>query len=200
MNVILRNILSIVNLKNNDLDSNPSFVIGINGIDCSGKTTFAKELSKYFANYNIKNTVIGIDDFTNSSVEKEVYTKFVSGLWCDNYLYKYYEAIINCDKAKNAVINAKKMYSLIFVEGIFLYKPQLVDLIDLKIYLDVELSVAKNRFLKRWVINKDVRPVDIYEKIWYPSHNRYVSEVQPRERCELVIDYNDDLNPEISKM
>ena len=81
------------------------------------------------------------------------------------------------------------------MEGIFIYKPQLTDLFDLKIYLDIDISLGQKRFAKRRILKQDKRPFDIYDKIWMLSQIRYESEVHPKQISDLVIAYNDESNP-----
>ena len=169
-----------------------SFVVGINGIDCSGKTTFAKSVSKYFTHHKIENDHLDIDNFNNPPIESETYKAFVSDSWDEEDLNKYYELIINYSDAIRAVSESKKKYSLVILEGIFIYKPQLVDLFDLKIYLDIDISLGRKRFAERRSLKQDKRPFEIYDEIWMLSHIRYESEVHPTRISDLVIDYNDD--------
>ena len=169
-----------------------SFVVGINGIDCSGKTTFAKTMSKYFSYYKIVNNHLDIDTFNNPAIESETYKSFVSGSWGKKDLNKYYELIINYSDAIRAVSESQKKYPLVILEGIFIYKPQLVNLFDLKIYLDIDISLGRKRFAKRSSLKQDKRPFEIYDEIWMLSHIRYESEVHPKRISDLVIDYNDE--------
>ena len=172
-----------------------SFAVGINGIDCSGKTTFAKAMSKYFSYYKIVNNHLDIDNFNNPAIEIETYKAFVSGSWGEEDLNKYYKLIINYSDAIRSVSESKNNYSIVILEGIFIYKPQLVDLFDLKIYLDIDISLGRKRFAKRRGLERDKRPFDIYDKIWILSHNKYDSEVHPKQISDLVIDYNDESKP-----
>ena len=172
-----------------------SFAVGINGIDCSGKTTFAKAMSKYFSYYKIINNHLDIDTFNNPAIENETYKAFVSGSWGEEDLNKYYQLIINYSDAIRSVSESKNNYSIVILEGIFIYKPQLVDLFDLKIYLDIDISLGRKRFAKRRSLERDKRPFDIYDKIWILSHNKYDSEVHPKQISDLVIDYNDESKP-----
>ena len=174
---------------------NQSFVIGINGIDCSGKTTFAKLVSKYFTHYKIENVCLDIDNFNNPAIESETYKAFVSDSWDEEDLNKYYELIINFSDVTRAVSESKKKYSLVILDGIFIYKPQLVDIFDLKIYLDIDISLGRKRFAKRRSIKREKRPFDIYDEIWMLSHLRYESEVHPKRISDLVIDYNAESQP-----
>jgi len=171
---------------------NRPFVVGINGIDCSGKTTFAKAMSKYFSYYKIVNNHLDIDTFNNPVIESETYKAFVSDSWDEEDLNKYYKLIINYSDAIRAVSESKKIYPIVILEGIFIYKPQLADLFDLKIYLDIDISLGRKRFAKRRSLKQDKRPFDIYDKIWMLSQIRYESEVHPKQISDLVIAYNDN--------
>ena len=174
---------------------NQSFVVGINGIDCSGKTTFAKSVSKYFTHHKIENDCLDIDNFNNRAIESETYKAFVSGSWDEKDLNKYYKLIINYSDAIRAVSEYKKKYPLVILEGIFIYKPQLADLFDLKIYLDIDISLGRKRFAERRSLKQDKRPFEIYDEIWILSHIRYESEVHPKRISNLVIDCNDESKP-----
>ena len=194
--MILEDILAFIKAKyENHRSINQSFVVGINGIDCSGKTTFAKSVSKYFTDHKIENDYLDIDNFNNRAIESETYKAFVSGSWDEKDLNKYYKLIINYSDAIRAVSEYKKIYPLVILEGIFIYKPQLADLFDLKIYLDINISLGRKRFAKRRSLKQDKRPLEIYDEIWMLSHIRYESEVHPKRISDFVIDYNDESKP-----
>ena len=192
----MEDILAFIKTKYEKYRSiNQTFAVGINGIDCSGKTTFAKSVSKYFTHHKIDNYRLDIDNFNNPTIESETYKAFVSGSWDEEDLNKYYKLIINYSDAIRAVSESKKIYPIVILEGIFIYKPQLADLFDLKIYLDIDISLGRKRFSKRRRLKQDKRPFDIYDKIWMLSHIKYDSEVHPKQISDLVIDYNDESKP-----
>ena len=194
--MIVEDILAFIKAKYEKHRSiNQSFVVGINGIDCSGKTTFAKSVSKYFTHHKIENDCLDIDNFNNPAIESATYKAFVSGSWDEKDLNKYYKLMINYSDAIRAVSEYKKKYPLVILEGIFIYKPQLADLFDLKIYLDINISLGRKRFAKRRILKQDKRPFEIYDEIWMLSHIRYESEVHPKRISDLVIDYNDESKP-----
>ena len=194
--MIVEDILAFIKAKYEKHHSiNQSFVVGINGIDCSGKTTFAKSVSKYFTHHKVENYRLDIDNFNNPAIESATYKAFVSGSWDEKDLNKYYKLIINYSDAISAVSEYKKKYPLVILEGIFIYKPQLADLFDLKIYLDINISLGRKRFAKRRSLKQDKRPFEIYDEIWMLSHIRYESEVHPKQISDLVIDYNDESKP-----
>ena len=192
----MKDILAFIKAKYEKHRSiNQSFVVGINGIDCSGKTTFAKSVSKYFTHHKIENDCLDIDNFNNPAIESATYKAFVSGSWDEKDLNKYYKLIINYSDAIRAVSEYKKKYPLVILEGIFIYKPQLADLFDLKIYLDIDISLGRKRFAERRSLKQDKRPFEIYDEIWMLSHIRYESEVHPKRISNLVIDCNDESKP-----
>ena len=194
--MIVEDILAFIKAKYEKHRSiNQSFVVGINGIDCSGKTTFAKSVSKYFTHHKVENYRLDIDNFNNPAIESATYKAFVSGSWDEKDLNKYYKLIINYSDAIRAVSESKKKYPLVILDGIFIYKPQLVDLFDLKIYLDINISLGRKRFAKRRSLKQDKRPFEIYDEIWMLSYIRYESEVHPKQISDLVIDYNDESKP-----
>ena len=195
--MIVEDILAFIKAKYEEHRSiSQSFVVGINGIDCSGKTTFSKSVSKYFTHHKIENDHLDIDNFNNPAIENETYKAFVSGSWDEENLNRYYELIINYSDVIRAVSESQKKYSIVILEGIFIYKPQLVDLFDLKIYLDIDISLGRKRFARRRSLKRDKRPFDIYDEIWMLSHIRYESEVHPKRISDLVIDIDNDENDE----
>jgi uridine kinase len=156
-------------------------------------------VSKYFTHHKIENDCLDIDNFNNRAIESETYKAFVSGSWDEKDLNKYYKLIINYSDAIRAVSEYKKKYPLVILEGIFIYKPQLADLFDLKIFLDIDISLGRKRFAERRSLKQDKRPFEIYDEIWMLSHIRYESEVHPKRISDLVIDYNDASKPVLHK-
>ena len=170
-----------------DKKQNTPYIIGINGIDCAGKTTLAKNLSGQLEQSGIKNKIFHIDDFNDPKVEKETYRAFASGNWNENDFDRYYESIIDFQKAREAVEAATVKNEIVIVEGIFIFRPQLKISFNYRIYIKVDASVALTRFEERRRLEGDDRPVKIFEDIWVRAHNKYVSEVNPQKISNLII-------------
>mgnify|MGYP001419658759 CR=1 FL=1 len=175
--------------SNYDLDKkqNTPYIIGINGIDCAGKTTLAKDLSGRLKQSGIKNEICHIDDFNDPKVEKETYQAFASGNWNENDFDRYYESIIDFQRARGVVEEAAVINEIVIVEGIFIFRPKLKITFNYRIYIEVDASVALARFEQRRRLKRDDRPVEIFEDIWVRAHNKYVSEVNPQKICDLLI-------------
>ena len=170
-----------------DKKQNTPYIIGINGIDCAGKTTLAKDLSGELKQSGINNEIFHIDDFNNKKVEKETYRAFASGNWNENDFDRYYESIIDFQKTREAVEEAAAKNEIVIVEGIFIFRPKLKITFNYRIYLEVDASVAQTRFEERRRLNGDDRPVEIFKDIWVRAHNKYVSEVNPQKISDLII-------------
>ena len=170
-----------------DKRQNTPYIIGINGIDCAGKTTLAKDLSGRLEQSGIKNQVFHIDDFNNPKVEKETYRAFASGNWNENDFDRYYESIIDFQKAREAIKKVAAINEIVIVEGIFIFRQKLKITFDYRIYLEVDASVALARFEQRRRLIGDARSVEIFEDIWVRAHNKYVSEVNPQKISNLII-------------
>ena len=50
-----------------------SVIIGINGLDCSGKTYFSKSLKNYFTDMGVSSVVVDIDTFNLKDIEDQTY-------------------------------------------------------------------------------------------------------------------------------
>ena len=170
-----------------DKKQNTPYIIGINGIDCAGKTTLAKDLSGQLEQSGIKNKIFHIDDFNDPKVEKETYRAFASGKWNENAFDRYYEAIIDFQKASEAVAKAAVKNEIVIVEGIFIFRSKFKITFNYRIYLEVDASIALARFEQRRRLKGDARPVEIFEDIWVRAHNKYVSEVNPQKISDLII-------------
>ena len=179
--------------------SGKAVIIGIDGLDCSGKTYFAQSLKKYFIDMKISSTVVDIDNFNIQTIERDTYRSFSEGIFTDSYLEKYYHQIIDFELAKKTIKELQNDYSIIIVEGIFIYKKKLVDIFDFKIYFTIDGSVVRKRFQLRQKRNKDVRPVEIFEKIWLPSYIQYINEINPKDIADLVINNTDYNHPTVIK-
>ena len=83
--------------------------------------------------------------------------------------------------------------SIVLVDGIFLLRPELIDIWDFKIFIDVSLETSIARGVKRG--DADRRR---YETRYMPGQKLYLSECQPTKNADIVIGNNDFNNPEIA--
>lgn len=88
----------------------PSIVIGINGLDCSGKTTFASALQDKLIQRNIKSALIHIDDYNNAEVQSLIYAAHKKGAFTDELLKLYYANSIHYQAVREALTISRKVF------------------------------------------------------------------------------------------
>ena len=171
---------------------NKPLIIGISGGTGSGKTRFTKEL---ISRFNSKNLIyISQDsyykDLSNISYEERCNVNFDSPDSIDfSDLFKDIKKLIKFEVTNIPIYDFKqhlrmkesnriKPKSIIIIEGIFsLYKLEIRELIDVKIFVDTPSDIRVLRRAKR-DINKRERTiesiVDQYLKTVRPMHEKYV--------------------------
>jgi len=71
-------------------------------------------------------------------------------------------------------------------DGIFLQRPELDDLWDVRIWLDVPFDVALARALVRDAERID-DPRTRYERRYWPGQRLYLEEVDPKGHADIVV-------------
>jgi uridine kinase len=190
-----------------------AFVIGINGIDGAGKTTFAKALEKYLKSDNYQTQAIHLDDFHNPRAvrysgkdQPDNYYKrsFNINLIIEKLLAPIQQKArkstrltlldVNSDKydiAKDYSINRD---TIVIFEGVFLFRKELAPYIDYKIFLDIPLEESKKRAKERdapEIVNK-------YDVKYLPAQVKYLEEYPPPRTADVIIDNTDREYPRLT--
>ncbi len=182
---------------------NRPFVVGINGIDSSGKTVFSETLGSYLVARKRKVQVISLDDFHNP---REI--RYAGENQVDNYYHRSFniQTIIENllipvhQKGEHSVTlkllnlpadkyETDREYSfapdtIVLFEGVFLFRKELAQYIDLKIFLDISFEESKKRARARnseEVHNK-------YDTKYLPAQTKYLEEYPPQDVADIVID------------
>ncbi len=161
-------------------------VIGINGLDCSGKTTFATTLHDKLNSRNVKCVLLHIDDYNNLEVQKLIYDAHEKGDFTEELFERYYKDSIHYGRAANAITESRKHFDVTIIEGVFLFKDSLAPLLDLKVFLPVDTLLAKARYEKRKQMVGDNRPTSVFDDIWLPAFERYVREAEPEKMSDFI--------------
>jgi phosphoglycolate phosphatase-like HAD superfamily hydrolase/uridine kinase len=181
---------------------NRPFVVGITGIDSSGKTLFTESLAKFLISKNRKVQVINLDDFHNP---RQV--RYSGRNQADNYYHRSFNIqniienlmIPARQKGEHSVTltlldlltdkyEIKKEYSLkpetiILFEGVFLFRKELAEYIDFKVFLEIPFDESKKRAKTRdpeAVLNK-------YDRKYLPAQARYLKDYPPQEVADMII-------------
>lgn len=182
------------------------FVVGITGIDSSGKTMFTKALASFLVARNRKVQVINLDDFHNP-----VEIRYAGENQADSYYHRSFNIQTVIEnllipvhrKGEHSVtlelldmhtdkfgINREYAFhpdTIVLFEGVFLFRKELAKYIDLKVYLEIPFSESKRRAGAR--DSKEV--FEKYDTKYLPAQARYLEEYPPGDVADIVIDNTD---------
>ncbi|MFZ4262268.1 uridine kinase family protein [Sphingobacterium sp. HJSM2_6] len=184
------------------------YVIGIAGSSGSGKTFFLKSFLDHFSSNEI--TLISQDDYyipanTKTKEENRLYNfdlptainranfyDHIKDLFEGRTVFQK-EYTFNNPLLANNILEIKPAPILV-VEGLFIFHyEEINELLDYRIFLDADESIALERRLKRDLIERGYDHDDVMYK-WInhvvPSYNEYL--LPYKASCDLVIQNNVD--------
>jgi len=197
-------------------------LVGIDGVDAAGKTTFADKLAYSLEESNRQIIRASIDGFHNPKAIR--YRKgrnspigyyqnsFNHHLVIDKLLIplssgdlKYKEVVFDyrIDDEVNVPSKKADKDAILIMDGIFLFRPELFNYWDIKIFLDVGFDVALQRAIKRAKDQGDLDSeqdiIDIYNRRYIPGQKLYFQEATPQEKVDILIDNTRYENPVITR-
>ena len=195
--------------------------VGIDGVDASGKTVLANALGDYLKCSERMIIRASVDGFHNpksiryrtgaNSPEGYYKDSFNNQAIIDNLLVplgelgnlKYRKAIFDfrTDREVVSPIQTAKTDSILIMEGVFLFRPELVEYWDLRILVDADFKTTVARALKRdgYYLGSEQNIIEKYNKRYVPGQQIYFREANPKEMAHIIIDNNDFENPIITK-
>jgi uridine kinase len=193
------------------------FIIAIDGITGSGKSSFATNLKAFLNNEGIESFVVHLDNFhNNKQIRYQEGRNSPRGYFnhafnidgiMKNLLHpfknesKFKEKIhdLETDQELNSPWITIKEKSVLIVEGSFSLREELNQYYDLKIYLNVTKEQSLRRLLKR-----DQKLFSSPEELESTTRNRYQAahdlhllKNSPIKIADFVVDNNDFNNPSI---
>jgi len=176
-------------------------IVGISGVDASGKTTFAKKLTQNLKQQTDRQILsTSIDNFHNPRS-----TRYSKGK--DSPEGYYYDSF-NLDALKNKLLNPiskgepqvklkhfdntinveveceptkVKSDAILILEGIFLFRDELVNYFDYKIWLDIDFDTMLKRGIARDGIEES------YRKRYIPGQKLHLKDVNPIRLANYVV-------------
>ena len=192
------------------------FIIGITGIDASGKTKFSEELEEFLVSKNYKTQVINLDDFHNPQK-----IRYFGDDQADNYYNKSFdtktvvEKLLIPIKQKNAftkklsLLNLstdnyenEKEYifykdSIVIFEGVFLFRKEFFSYIDYKIFIKISFKESVRRAKMRDVPLYGKKVLKKYNEKYLPAQKKYLDQFPPSETANIIINNTNWKFPEI---
>lgn len=184
-----------------------AFVVGITGIDTSGKTKFAEVFEKFLISRNHRIQVINLDNFHNP---KKI--RYSGENQADNYYNKSFDIKTIVEKllipihqkgsfSKRLTLldlhtdkyEIKKEFSfdqntIVLFEGVFLFRKELSPYIDYKIFIEVPFEESKNRARVRDVPIYGEAVLRKYDDKYLPAQKKYLDECPPSKVADMIID------------
>ncbi len=164
------------------------FIIGISGFGGSGKSTLALALAGNLGDCNIVSMDSFSSDFTwkrdfewsnfnRLKMLEKVIKPAIDKLWPIEYEHRPWpetnsEKIIKLDKKK-----------YLLIEGCGIFHPEIVQLLDYKIWVDVPLAVATERGIKR---DNNLYIKKLWQEIFMPNEKDFFEKYKPDKVSDFI--------------
>jgi uridine kinase len=159
--------------------------VAIDGVDGAGKTWFADDLARVLTGRGFAVQRVSIDDFLSPAVVRYARgRRSPEGYWLDSHDTPRFVRAVSAEGPA-----AGGPAGVVVVDGIFLHRDELMDLWDLRVFLDVPTDVAFDRMARR-----DGRSADpaAKENVRYSEGQKlYLAACDPASRAHLVVDNTD---------
>lgn len=199
--------------------SDAPFVIGVNGIDYAGKTKFAYALKEYLETRGYSIELIHVDDFYNGDIDESFFatvteaylekvynfSKIINEVLLPLKTYKSLDTILKLWNKKSKKHDLEKKLavtrdSIVIIEGVFLFQPDIIPYIDYKIMLLVSKIEAEKRSLTRDYKHLGISDnVALFNNEFLPAQQLFVERMAPLRYADLVVDNEDWQKPKVLK-
>jgi uridine kinase len=156
--------------------------IGIDGVDGAGKTSLAEEIAQLLTKRGRPCVRVSLDFFERSPAERYARGELSpEGYYLDGFDVERLRAHVSSIGGPPELV--------VVVDGIFLQRPELVDLWDAAVWVDADLDVAAERALERDLPRLDSIDAEHerYRFRYLPAQRRYIDEQRPGECATFVL-------------
>ena len=184
-----------------------AFVVGITGIDTSGKTNFAEGFAEFINSQGCGTQLIRLDDFHNP---KKI--RYAGANQADNYYHKSFDIVtitqrllvpireqgklstklillnLNTDKYEIEKDYSVTEDTIVIFEGVFLFRKELSKYLDYKIFLNIPFEESKNRAIIRDIPIYGEEIMKRYDEKYLPAQRKYLEEYPPLQLADIIID------------
>ncbi|WP_231939744.1 nucleoside/nucleotide kinase family protein [Brevibacterium siliguriense] len=190
--------------------------MALDGVDGAGKTTIARELVD-LAEENAGNSwtaparpvaSVGIDGFHHPRAVRHADGTGPETFYRSSYDYNaFLESVVGPFRRGEAIIPSSwdvdadlpvesqprilPSDCVLLVEGIFLHRPELVDLWDASVWIEVPFEVSVPRGNERFPGRFDADPEDRSNRRYVGGQRLYFAEASPCEKATWVLDNRD---------
>ncbi len=192
--------------------------VAIDGIDSAGKTIFADELKSHIQKEGWNVIRASLDGFHNPRTLRYARGReSPEGYYIDSFNYialldnlltplgpggdlMFRTAIFDykTDKFLDLPLQKAEKDSILLFDGVFLFRPELIDLWDLKIYLDISYEESLRRGKQRSAHADPSIIQELYLKRYILGQKLYMIHSAPKRKADIIINNNVPSNPKIT--
>lgn len=195
-------------------------IVGINGVDGSGKTTLSINLTDALLAMGVPVCRISVDDFLHPREHRyRRGPQSPRGYYEDSVDYEAMieEALKPAFNAKGGSVQCKTKHfdlisnrrltvyedlaetSCLLIEGIFLFRPEIIPFLHIKIFVHADFGAVLNRVITRdrGSLGDEAAVRSRYEKRYIPGQKLYLNEVKPADISDVVVENSNYNQPAV---
>jgi len=191
--------------------------VAVDGIDAAGKTTLADSLEIELRPLGYWVIRASIDGFHNTRAVRYARGNFSpEGYYYDSFDYGALKKHLLLPLLKNegmeyrrrifdfktdAPVESEPIHSpgdfILIFEGVFLFRPELLDYWDVKIFVDISFEESLRRGLARdgKLFGGSEETKERYSRRYIPGQKLYLELCQPKDLADIVVQNEDYFNP-----
>lgn len=184
-----------------------SLLVGISGIDGSGKGFLASQLEAHLALHAVTAAILNVDGWLNLPEKRLDRTApaenfYENAIRFDDFFAQLVMPLkdrgsvhLVADFTEETASSYRKHtyefkdVSVVLVEGIFLFKPQYRKHFDLTIWIECSFATALVRAIAR--AQEGLSPANTiaaYETFYFPAQRIHLAQDKPRENADLIFE------------
>ena len=198
-------VISAIIDKRKELSPQHALLVGISGIDASGKGFVTTRIAELLQKRGIKPAVISADGWINLPHvrfhQQDLAKHFYENAIRFDEMFKRVilplrikrNVNVESDFAEETATTFRKHryvfrnIDIILLEGIFLFKPTYRDHFDLKVWIDCSFATALRRATARGQEGlPPVETIKAFETIYFPAQRIHLARDNPRKAADLV--------------
>lgn len=189
------------------LPASRSLLVGLSGIDGSGKGYVAGQIEAHLAQHGVAAAIVNVDGWLNLperrfSNEAPAENFYENAIRFDELFSQLVLPLRDCRSIhlvadlteERASSFRKHIYDfkdvgVVLVEGIFLFKSRYREFFDLAIWLDCSFPTALARAIDRAQEGLSIaKTIAAYEAIYFPAQRIHLAQDHPRESADLILE------------
>jgi uridine kinase len=191
--------------------------VALDGVDAAGKTSLADDLVGPLQGRGYSVIRTSLDNFHRPrEVRHRRGATSPEGYYYDSFDYPALKSLLldplgpggslryrtglfdgRAEAALSSPVRTAGAHAILLFDGVFLFRPELEDCWDLRIWVEVTAEVALSRAIQRdaALFGGAAAVRERYEQRYIPGQRLYMEQCRPREQAHLVVDNNDPLHP-----